>query len=238
MTSATGRGSGQRLITIGQASHALLRERRGLDDLGIKRLRHSLALSEWLHDAAVRDVRLMLELAASAHPGVAEVAWTNEAIFKRSPIKVTVADPNTPEQQRTTDLVPDGAFTVVLGSGKLKHHYLELDQDTEHRVKLVGRIRAYLKHVGSSQQPVLWVVPSQSRAVQLARWIEQEADVLRARASIFAITTRDQVDDRRVLTHPIWQVVGVAERRSLLPSADAVVGESWCMRLDREAAGV
>src|SRR5215211_5154729 len=55
MTSATGRGSGHRLVTIGRASHPLLRERRGLDDLGIKRLRHSIAMSEWTHDAAVRD---------------------------------------------------------------------------------------------------------------------------------------------------------------------------------------
>src|SRR5207248_1170559 len=107
----------------------------------------------------------------------------------RVPIKVSVADPHKPEQMLTTELVPDGAFTVLLGSGKLKYHYLELDQDTEHRVKLVGRIRAYLKHVGSSQQPVLWVVPSESRAVQLARWIQQEADTLQARSSIFAVAT-------------------------------------------------
>src|SRR4051794_40283811 len=51
MPSATGRGSGHRLITIGRASHSLLRERRGLDDLGIKRLRHSLPLADWPHDA-------------------------------------------------------------------------------------------------------------------------------------------------------------------------------------------
>src|SRR5215213_3422154 len=86
MTSATGRGSGHRLITIGRASHSLLRERRGLDDLGIKRLRHSLALSEWPHDAAVRDFRMALESAAVAHPSVSELDWTNEAGFKRVPI--------------------------------------------------------------------------------------------------------------------------------------------------------
>src|SRR5215212_11992502 len=80
MTSATGRGSGHRLITIGRASHALLRDRRGLDDPGIKRLRHSLPLSDWTHSAAVRDVRQSLELAATTHPSVAEVEWTNEAV--------------------------------------------------------------------------------------------------------------------------------------------------------------
>src|SRR3954447_21220836 len=54
MNSSTGRGSGYRLITIGRASHPLLRERRGLDERGIKRLRHSIVLAEWMHDAAVR----------------------------------------------------------------------------------------------------------------------------------------------------------------------------------------
>src|SRR3954465_3962648 len=98
MTSATGRGSGHRLITIGRASHALLRDRRGLDDLGIKRLRHSIVVSQWFHDAAVRDFRRNLEAAATTHPSVAEIEWTNEAVFKRSAIKVTVTDPNKPEQ--------------------------------------------------------------------------------------------------------------------------------------------
>src|SRR5438045_2137432 len=37
MDSTSGRGSGQRLITIGLASHPLLRERAGLTDLEIKR---------------------------------------------------------------------------------------------------------------------------------------------------------------------------------------------------------
>src|SRR5215212_5841742 len=80
MTSSTGRGSGHRLITIGRASHALLRERRGLDDPGIKRLRHSLPLADWTHSAPVRDFRQSLELAATTHPSVAEVEWTNEAV--------------------------------------------------------------------------------------------------------------------------------------------------------------
>src|SRR4051812_33065560 len=70
MNSATGRGSGHRLITIGRAAHPLLRERRGLDDRGIKRLRHSIVMSEWVHDAAVRDFRHFLECAAAAHPDV------------------------------------------------------------------------------------------------------------------------------------------------------------------------
>src|SRR4051794_5698557 len=42
MDSTTGQGSGQRLITIGSTSHQLLRERAGLTELDIKRLRHSI----------------------------------------------------------------------------------------------------------------------------------------------------------------------------------------------------
>src|SRR5436190_24316513 len=68
MDSTTGQGSGQRLITIGHAAHPLLRDRAGLTDLEIKRLRHSIVPSDWRHDAAVRDFRLCLELAADSHP--------------------------------------------------------------------------------------------------------------------------------------------------------------------------
>src|SRR5215212_538061 len=92
MDSATGRGSGQRLITIGHASHALLRDRVGLSEKDIRRLRHSIPPSDWRHDAAVRDVRLSLELAASAHPSIADIEWINEAVFKRAPIKTKVPD--------------------------------------------------------------------------------------------------------------------------------------------------
>jgi hypothetical protein len=240
MDSTTGRGSGQRLITIGQASHALLRDRLGLSETEIKRLRHSIMPSDWRHDAAVRDFRLSLELAAAVHPHIAEIDWVNECVFKRAAIKTKVPDQASPQQLLTVELVPDGAFTVLLSSGQIKHHYLELDRDTEHRSKIIGRLRAYLQHVGSDQKPVLWVVPSQVRALKLARWIQQEADNLQARAAIFAITTQEQIDEQQILTAPIWQVVGVSEKRSLLPSSaqptEAVDGEVWLRQLGQEPA--
>jgi len=236
MNSSTGRGSGYRLITIGRASHSLLRERRGLDERGIRQLRHSIAMSEWLHDAFVRDFRQSLEFAASVHPNVADVEWINEAVFKRAPIKAEVADRQQPERMVTVELVPDGSFWLELTSGVRKQHYLELDQDTEHRTKIVGRIRAYLKHVGNAQIPVLWVVPSHARAEKLESWIQQEASSLKARASVFAITTRDQVSERQVLTHPIWEVVGVSGKRSLLPASGAADAQPWFVKLGQEPA--
>jgi hypothetical protein len=240
MDSATGRGTGQRLITLGRAAHPLLVELEGLTPAEIKRLRHSLVPPLWRHDAAVRDFRMSVELAAEAHSNVRAVDWINECQFKRQPIKVEVADPERPERLATVPLVPDGAFTLELVSGKSKQHYLEWDQDTESAPKIKGRVRAYLKYVGSSPTPVLWVVPSRERADKLSHWIQQEADSLQASPSIFAITTSDQVDERRILTHPIWQVVGFSEKRSLLPSSaqvrETVDGEPWYLKLEQEPA--
>ena len=119
----------------------------------------------------------------------------------------------------TIKLIPDGSFCLELSCGQRKEHYLEVDRDTEHWSKIVDRIRAYCQHVGNGQIPVLWIVPSRRRAEQLAVSILKEAQTLQARASIFAITTLDQVDERSILTSSIWQVVGVAQKHSLLPSS-------------------
>ena len=233
MDSATGRGSGQRLITIGPASHPILSELEGLSRADIARLRHSIVLSVWRHDAFVRDFRMSLELAAEAHPSVDHVEWINESEFKRSPINVEVTDPQRPERLLKVPLVPDGVFTLELSSGKRKQHYLEWDQDTEQSpAKIKPRLRAYLKHAGSTHSPVLWVVPSRKRAEQLVRWIQQEADSLAVRPSIFALTTQPQLDERRILTHPIWQVVGNTAPLSLLPSSTAAT--AWLESLAPE----
>ena len=238
MNSLSGRGSGTRLITIGRASHSLLRERRGFDELAIKRLRHSVPLSDWPHDAEVRDVRPMLESAAANHPSVTALDWTNEAVYKRAPIKVELTSADKPGGLVTIKLIPDGGFCLELSSGQRKEHYLEVDRDTEHWSKIVDRIRAYCQHVGNAQIPVLWIVPSRRRAEQLAASILKEAQTLQARASIFAITTLDQVDERSILTSSIWQVVGVAQKRSLLPSspqtAESKDGEVWLLSLGQE----
>jgi hypothetical protein len=161
------------------------------------------------------------------------VEWINEAVLRRSPIKIEVPERGGGGQLMTVELVPDGAFTIALASAKPKTHYLEVDRDTEHRSKLVSRIRGYLQYVGAKRVGVLWVVPDQHRAEELARWIQTEADQLKTRASIFAITTQSQVDERRILTGQIWQVVGVEGKRSLLP---AVETEPKIETLGREPA--
>src|SRR4051794_19827335 len=70
MDSATGRGSGERLITIGPASHQLLKQKKGLSSTDIRQLRHSIVPSDWRHDADARDFALSLVAAACAHPQV------------------------------------------------------------------------------------------------------------------------------------------------------------------------
>jgi hypothetical protein len=85
---------------------------------------------------------------------------------------------------------------------------------------------------------VLWVVPSARRLERLARWIEEEATSLGASAAIFAITVRELLDERRILTHPIWQVVSSPSPRSLLPTASTVeaAADPWRLVSDEEPA--
>jgi hypothetical protein len=242
--SSTYGGSGQRLIVIGPAAHALLIGLEGLTRSDIKRLRHAIVPALWKHDLAVRDVRLSVDLACAETSVVDLVEWVNDADFHRDPIKLKLPDPEHPVRQVAVELVPDGAFTLELASGQSKSYFLEIDQDTEQSpTKMKGRLRAYLRHIGTSRRPVLWVVPSPRRAEKLARWIVEQAAGLGCSPAIFAITTFDQVDERRVLAHPIWQVVGVPAPMSLLPasghaqSQQQSVNEPWYARLERELAG-
>lgn len=241
--SGTRGGSGQRLIVIGRAAHALLAELEGLTHSEITRLRHAIVPALWQHELAVRDVRLSVDLACADHPGVDLVEWVTDAEYHRTPIKLRVRNPDPPGRPLAVDLVPDGSFTLELSSGQSKTYFLEVDRDTEQTPsKIKGRLRAYLQHVGVTQRPVLWVVPSVRRAEKLTRWINEAAASLSCSPAIFAITTSDQVDERRVLTHPIWQVVGASSPMSLLPSPGVPqdmsqpANEPWYLKLDREPA--
>lgn len=243
--SSTRGGSGQRLIVIGRAAHPLLAELEGLTRADIKRLRHAIVPALWKHELVVRDVRLSVELACVGTSVVDLAEWVNDADFHRDPIKLKLPDPEYPARQVAVELVPDGAFTLELASGQSKSYFLEVDHDTEQSPKKIkARLRAYLHHVGSSRRPVLWVVPSPRRAEKLARWIAEEANALGCSPAIFAITTFDQVDERRVLAHPIWQVVGMPAPMSLLPASGPAqsqhhsVNDPWYVRLERELAGV
>lgn len=219
LPSDTGRGSGQRLVVLGRAAHALLAELEGLSHEDIARLRHAIVPALWRHERSVRDIRLSLDLACQDHPLAELTEWVTDAQFHRTPIRLRVPQPDRMERDQAIDLIPDGKFTIELSTGQAKTCFLEVDQDTEQTPgKMKSRLRAYFQHVGTHLWPVLWIVPSQRRAEKLTRWILEEAASLGCSPAIFAITTRNQVDERRVLTHPIWQVVGLPTPMSLLPS--------------------
>lgn len=220
LPSDTGRGSGQRLIVLGRASHPLLTELEGLTPHDIRQIRHAIVPALWRHERAVRDVRLSLDLACQAHPLVELTDWVTDAEFHRTPIKLRVPQPEHPERVQTVELVPDGRFTLELSTGQSKTCFLEVDQDTEQTPgKLKSRLRAYFGYVGAHLWPVLWVVPNRRRADKLARWIAEEAAACGRSPALFAVTTVDQIDERRALTHPIWQVVGMPDPLCLLPSS-------------------
>ena len=212
LESPTGKGSGPSLITLGREAHPILKAQLGLTGADIRRLRHAFVPMLWLHEAAVRDIRLTLELACEASGRVALIAWQNEADLRRAPIKVKMST-------TSVDLVPDGIFTLGVGERR-KRYYLELDRATEMAPqRWKTRVKAYLHHIGREPTPVLIVVPHQQRADRLARWIQEATTEVGGSPALFAIALRENVRENTILGAPIWQVVGEPGPSSLLPPA-------------------
>lgn len=210
LESPSGKGSGPSLITIGSASHPILKLELGLTGTDIRRLRHAFVPLLWLHEAAVRDFRLTLELACEASGRVTLVEWQNEADLRRTPINVKVGT-------TAVDLVPDGLFTLGVGERR-KRYFLELDRATEMAPqRWKSRVKAYLHHIGREPTPVLIVVPHQQRADQLARWTQEVTAEIGGSSALFAIARRENVRENTILDVPIWQVVGEPGPVSLLP---------------------
>src|SRR5215204_5562565 len=123
LPSLTGKGTGPSLLTIGPASHPLLKRELGLTTADLRRLRHSFVPLVFIHECRVRELRLMLETACQRSPQVSCCEWTNENTIRRNPYKVALA-------QETVELVPDGVFTLTLTDGRTKTYYLEFDRAT------------------------------------------------------------------------------------------------------------
>lgn len=210
LESPTGRGSGPSLITIGKAAHPILVEQLGLASADLKRLRHAFVPLTWLHEAAVRDFRLTLELACERSGQVAIDDWTNESDLRRAPFTVRL-------ESTTVDIVPDGLFTLRQGD-RLKQYYVEIDRATEESPqRWKTRVKAYLTLIGATPSPVLVVVPHRRRLEQIERWIQQGAAESGASPGIFALTIADRVTERAILHEPIWQVVGQSGCSRLVP---------------------
>jgi hypothetical protein len=216
LESPTGKGSGPSLITLGRQAHPILIEQLGLTSTDIRRLRHSFVPLLWLHEAEVRDFRLALDLACQAARPLSLTEWQNECDLRRSPIKVKVA--TTP-----IDLVPDGIFTLTVGE-RSKRYYLEIDRGTEMAPqRWKSRVKAYLHHIGQEPTPVLIVVPTQKRADQLSRWIQDAASEVGGSPGIFAIGLREKLRENTIVQEPVWQVVGQSSFSSLIPAQTVAV---------------
>jgi hypothetical protein len=178
-------------------------------------LRHSFVPLWWLHEAAVRDVRLTLELACEQSDQVTLDDWVNESDLRRSPFKVKLG-------RATVDVVPDGMLTLSQAD-RAKTYYLEVDRATEASPqRWKQRVKAYLTLIGTTPSPVLVVVPGRRRQDQLEQWIEQGAAELDRSPGIFALTTSDQISEQTILHAPIWQVVGQPGPVPLVPTPRAL----------------
>src|SRR5215213_7466907 len=142
LPSLTGKGTGPSLLTIGPASHPILKRELRLTSAELVRLRHSFVPLVFIHECRIREFRWMLETACQRAPIVSCCDWTNESTLCRSPYKVALA-------QETVELVPDGTFELTLADSKTKTYYLEFDRATELSPSwFKRRLQAYLAHVG------------------------------------------------------------------------------------------
>jgi hypothetical protein len=207
-------GSPLGLITLGPKARPMLSEILKLPRNELTRATRAVSPLVVPHRAAIGDFRLSLELAVEADAGVELVEWLSEVELASSPIVVA--------GNRKAKIIPDGQFTISTPGGSLTA-YLEMDMGTI-GTRLRANLRAYLLHRRDLQAPraVLYLVPDQHRQQVIAKWVLQEAETLRADATIFLICVRERVSEHTLLHAPIWQVVGGPANQALLPSSAPV----------------
>lgn len=205
------RGSGQTWYVVGSASLPLLTQVLGLTAAERKQLRHATLPAAWRHEIDLRTARLQFELAIDRSGIVTLEEWETERSLRKQITRV-----NDAFSHDCIELTPDGSFTLVTADGRPYRFYLELDRGTlVSAQRFIPRLRAHLQH--AEPHAVLVVVPTVARGAQVSRWAMQAARQLDVSASLFWLTTLPQVTADRVLTHPIWSVVG--EGQSALISA-------------------
>jgi hypothetical protein len=154
------------------------------------------------HHLALGDVRVAVELAVESSALVDLEVWRHEADLRRSPIKVD--DPH------GGVIVPDGMFGLRLDGHAVQHFFVELDRGTNRvpdRMRL--KLGLYLQHARQQPhpQPVLWIVPTETRATDLAAWANEEGQKLGADPTVFCIAIQDTITPQSILFRPIWRVV-------------------------------
>lgn len=226
----TGIGSGKVLLTAGRAARALLLKQ---STSIARQMRPSSRLVAPLfvhHHLAIGDFRLTLELACKTADTYSLAEWTSEHELRRAPLRV-----QDPETGATIPLIADGAFILTRADGATQPLLLELDMGTLSPKRLRLKLGYYAilgRDCPSSAAPILFVVPDERRRQSLAAWAQQEAQQLSGDPTIFWITTHDRIDERTILSSPIWQIAGGPPGWSLageasppaMPAVAAVAG--------------
>jgi hypothetical protein len=217
LPSLSGQGSGKALLSLGYRGRRVLAEQWGIPARALPRLKIASSALFVHHHFAICDFRVALELVTELRSDVQLVEWTDEAEFKRTPMKLRdTADG--PESARTITLIPDGAFTLTYHD-RLERGFLEMDMGTLAPKRLHLKLRGYLLNQTQLVVPIFFVTTSELRAQQVLHLAEQEAKRLRADPTVIFVTTRDRLTPRTILVAPIWQQAGVREPVSILPEA-------------------
>lgn len=213
----SGVGSGKRFLTLGTLGRGHLARREGTRST-TRPVHEAVTPLFAEHHLAIGDFRIALELAAGLSTDVQLLDWTTEAKLRGEPLRVEDTSHGGTKGQVIT-VVPDGVFTLNHGS-RHQRCLLEMDMGTIAPRRLRLKIRGYLLVETPYILPVFFVVPGESRAMQLSQMVCAEAKSLSRTPSTFFITTRHRVTPETILFFPIWEQVGVSGRRAIIRSSD------------------
>jgi len=221
LPSPTGIGSGKAFIVPGKVARRLIASSRGLPLSRVERTPDPVDSTLFAeHHLATVDVRLALELACAADPRVQLLDFTPEIELRRHPIVIPESGTgNGKASQQRTILVPDGAFTLAYG-GKQQRAWLEVDLATVAPRRMQTKLGGYLKRTGAEATiPVFFATTTETRAHQIARFAQDEAEHLSANPTIFFVTTLDCISPETILVAPIWQQPGVDRPVAIVPGS-------------------
>jgi hypothetical protein len=114
LASATGEGKGKNPLRAGPASFPLLAEHFNLPIPAIRRIAQFFPAYA-THHLQICSIRLTLDLATQALPGVDLLEWVNEAPLRKHPLRITLPGTlQTKSLPRSLTLVPVGKCYLVL----------------------------------------------------------------------------------------------------------------------------
>ncbi|MCH7662277.1 MAG: replication-relaxation family protein [Chloroflexi bacterium] len=182
------------------------------------------------HDLVVIDFRIAVEQSLKKNSQLSLERWIPESVFRANTdrIKFSVKGNNGKTYQRTKGVVPDGFFTIAdtkrkaNGQPHRARFLLEVDMATHDNPSFgiekaaAGaayiQSRAYRDRFGVNAGRWLVVTTGETRMQNLMRQTKQKASM---NAKLFYFTTRDSLQNRDPLTHPIWWQVDKEQPQSL-----------------------